>query len=144
MGEADRGFIDGWAGKIRGIVTRVEVAVFTKSDSYNYRRDLEKATNDMAAQAASWLHGSKEALIRHLMRRLASEAELLETPNSRKPGAHKQPHTIKRATLLREAVEMLNAHLPAQSALDEVAAPLLPRSENRNDYHSDARQEKLL
>jgi hypothetical protein len=54
MVQSDGGFIHGWAGRIRGIITKAETAVFAKSAPYDYRPELEKMISDLAGQATGW------------------------------------------------------------------------------------------
>ena len=114
MSKAPEGLIRQCVDKFQAIATKVETSVHNKrSVDERYHQELQKAVEDVAAQAEAARGVEKEDLIRAVRGRLKAQIFMLETPGSETPEAHLQPKAIKRAEIFREAVDLLTKQLPA-------------------------------
>lgn len=114
MSKVDEGLIRLCVDQFQIIATKVETSVHNKATvDERYRQALQKAVEQVAAQADAVRGVEKDDLIRAVRGRLKAQIFMLETPSSETPEAHLQPNTIKRADIFREAVDLLTKELPS-------------------------------
>ena len=112
MSKVDEGLIRLCVDQFQVIATKVDTAVHNKRTiDERYHRALQRAVEQVAAQAKAVRGVEKGDLIRAVRGRLKAQIFLLETPSWETPEAHRQPTANKRVEIFREAVDLLTKEL---------------------------------
>lgn len=122
MMRVDHGFVDHQLNKIYAVSCRAEgVALQRKAVPYAYLPELDAAISDVVAHCAARRGFRKEDLLRGVRGKLRLQATILESFNPIVPFSHLSPNHIKRAEVLRKAVELIDGHLAETSNPKEAA-----------------------
>jgi hypothetical protein len=113
MSKVDEGLIRLCVDQFQVIATKVETSVHNKRTvDERYHQALQKAVEQVAAQAEAARGVEKDDLIRAVRGRLKAQIFMLE-PSSKTLETHLEREAIKRADIFREAVDLLTKQLPA-------------------------------